>query len=122
MGLGQLTTKLSDAANANVQSETKARWPRSLQRPVRRIRLSCRPVGIVKKANMWSIGLVKTGNEVGLSEQEIAALEPEGRSARMARAYKRMHQAGAHYVVDSIAEVAPLLDEINARLASGDRP
>ncbi|MFI5309952.1 MAG: phosphonoacetaldehyde hydrolase [Gemmatimonadales bacterium] len=73
-------------------------------------------------AGMWTIGLVKTGNEMGLSEQEIAALDPEVRSARMARAYKRMYQAGAHYVVDSIAEVAPLLDEINARLASGDRP
>jgi hypothetical protein len=38
------------------------------------------------------------------------------------RAYKRMQQAGAHYVVDSIAEVPPLLGEINGRLARGERP
>jgi hypothetical protein len=33
-----------------------------------------------------------------------------------------MRQSGAHYVVDSIAGVPPVLDEINARLAAGDRP
>ncbi|HSW31637.1 MAG TPA: phosphonoacetaldehyde hydrolase [Longimicrobiales bacterium] len=73
-------------------------------------------------AGMWTIGLAKTGNEMGLTEGEIAALDPEARSARMARAYKRMAQAGAHYVVDGIADVAPLLDEIDARLARGERP
>lgn len=73
-------------------------------------------------AGMWTIGLAKTGNEMGLSEEEIAALDPEVRSARMARAYKRMAQAGAHYVVDGIADVAPLLDDIDARLARGERP
>jgi len=73
-------------------------------------------------AGMWTIGLVKTGNEIGLTEEEIAALDPEVRSARMARAYKRMVQTGAHYVVDSIIDVVPLLHQINARLASGDRP
>lgn len=73
-------------------------------------------------AGMWTIGLAKTGNEIGLTEEEIAALDPEVRDARMARAYKRMYQTGAHYVVDGILDVLPLLDEINARLASGDRP
>jgi phosphonoacetaldehyde hydrolase len=73
-------------------------------------------------AGMWTIGLAKTGNEIGLTEEEIAALDPEVRSARLARAYKRMMQTGAHYVVDGIADVVPLLHQINARLASGDRP
>lgn len=73
-------------------------------------------------AGMWTIGLVKTGNEMGLTEVEIAALDPEIRSARMARACKRMVQAGAHYVVDGISDTVPLLDEIGARLAAGERP
>lgn len=73
-------------------------------------------------AGMWTIGLAKTGNEMGLPESEIAAMDPEARSARLARAYKRMYQTGAHYVVDGIAEVVPLLDQINARLAAGERP
>jgi phosphonoacetaldehyde hydrolase len=73
-------------------------------------------------AGMWTVGLAKTGNEIGLTEQEIAALDPESRSARLERAYKRMHQTGAHYVVDSIADVPPLIEQINARLANGERP
>ncbi|RMF92529.1 MAG: phosphonoacetaldehyde hydrolase [Nitrospinota bacterium] len=73
-------------------------------------------------AGMWTIGLAKTGNELGLNEKEIAALDPAELQKKLERAYKRMHQAGAHYVVDSIADVPPLLDEINARLAQGERP
>jgi phosphonoacetaldehyde hydrolase len=73
-------------------------------------------------AGMWSIGLAKTGNELGLTEQEVVALEPEVLKAKLDRAYHRMHQAGAHYVVDTIAEVPPILDHINARLARGERP
>jgi phosphonoacetaldehyde hydrolase len=73
-------------------------------------------------AGMWTIGLARTGNEMGLPEEQIAALDPEVRAARLARAYKRMHQTGAHYVVDSISDVPPLLDDINARLARGERP
>ncbi|MGC9993825.1 MAG: phosphonoacetaldehyde hydrolase [Terriglobia bacterium] len=73
-------------------------------------------------AGMWTIGLAKTGNELGLTEQEIAALEPQVLRGKLDRARERFRQAGAHYVVDAIAEVAPVLDEINARLAHGERP
>jgi phosphonoacetaldehyde hydrolase len=73
-------------------------------------------------AGMWTVGLARTGNEMGLTEPEIAALDPETRASRLARAYKRMSQTGAHYVVDSIADVPPLLDDIDARLARGERP
>jgi phosphonoacetaldehyde hydrolase len=71
---------------------------------------------------MWTIGVAKTGNELGLTEQEITALEPEVVNVKLDRAYQRMHQAGAHYVVDSIADVPPILDDINAQLARGERP
>jgi phosphonoacetaldehyde hydrolase len=73
-------------------------------------------------AGMWTIGLAKTGNEIGLNEDEIAALDPEVYEARLARAYKRMQQTGAHYVVDGISDVPPILDDITARLACGERP
>ena len=49
-------------------------------------------------------------------------LEPEVREAKLARAYRRMQQTAAHYVVDGIADVAPVLDQINMRLAAGERP
>jgi phosphonoacetaldehyde hydrolase len=73
-------------------------------------------------AGMWSIGLAKTGNEMGLNEKEIAMLPIDDYNRRMTRAYERMHQAGAHYVVDSIADVLPCLDDIDRRLARGEKP
>ena len=73
-------------------------------------------------AGMWTIGLAKSGNEIGLTESEIAALDPQTRQTKLDRAYKRMQQTGAHFVVDSIADVVPLLDKINSRLAAGERP
>lgn len=73
-------------------------------------------------AGMWSIGVVKTGNEIGLTEKEIAALPADDYQRRIKRAYTRMHQAGAHYVVDGIADVPGCLDDIQRRLAAGERP
>jgi phosphonoacetaldehyde hydrolase len=73
-------------------------------------------------AGMWTVGLAKTGNELGLNEAEIAKLPADALSARLAVARQRMHQTGAHYVVDSIADVPPILDDINARLARGECP
>ena len=73
-------------------------------------------------AGMWTIGLAKTGNEVGLNAEEISKLEPEALKLKLDRAYTRMQQTGAHYVVDGIWDVSAVLDDINARLARGERP
>jgi phosphonoacetaldehyde hydrolase len=73
-------------------------------------------------AGMWTIGLVKTGNEIGLSEEEVNRLPSDELHRRIGRAYERMHRSGAHYVVDGIIDVIPCLDDINRRLANSERP
>jgi len=73
-------------------------------------------------AGMWTIGLAKSGNEVGLNEKEIAELSADELQRRLDRAYKRMYQTGAHYVVDTVADVLPVVDRIQGQLASGQRP
>lgn len=73
-------------------------------------------------AGMWTIGLAKTGNELGLNAEEIAKLEPDVLQAKLDRAYTRMCQTGSHYVVDGIWDIPAVLDDINSRLASGERP
>lgn len=73
-------------------------------------------------AGMWSIGLAMSGNEIGLPLAEMLALPEAERAARRQRAYTRMYQVGAHYVVDSIADVMPVLDDIEARLRRGEQP
>jgi phosphonoacetaldehyde hydrolase len=73
-------------------------------------------------AGMWTVALTQTGNEMGLNAEEIKALPPAERDYKLARARTRMSQAGAHYVVDGIWDCDPLIDDINARLARGERP
>ena len=73
-------------------------------------------------AGMWTVGLAKTGNEVGLNEEELESLAPEELDRRLTRARTRMAQAGAHYVVDGIWDCDPLIDDINTRLARGEKP
>lgn len=73
-------------------------------------------------AGMWSIGVVKTGNEIGLAEADIEKLPQDEYRRRMERAYERMYQAGAHYVIDGIGDVLPCLEDIDRRLAQGERP
>ncbi len=73
-------------------------------------------------AGMWTIGLAKTGNELGLNEKEIEALPVDELERRLQTAYSRMNEAGAHYVVDGIWDCDKILDDINARLERGQKP
>lgn len=73
-------------------------------------------------AGMWTIGVAVSGNEVGLTLEAWNALSSEEQQSRRSAAYQRMHSCGAHYVIDSIADVIPCLEDINARLARGEKP
>jgi phosphonoacetaldehyde hydrolase len=73
-------------------------------------------------AGMWTVGVALSGNELGLDAAEAAALAPGERAAAAAAAAARFATAGAHYVVASVAELLPVIDDISARLAAGETP
>lgn len=73
-------------------------------------------------AGMWTVAVTLTGNEVGLNERDLAALDPVERERRRARAADRLARAGAHYVIDGVPELPAVLDAVEARLARGERP
>lgn len=75
-----------------------------------------------KNAGMWSIGVAATGNLVGLQADELAALDPADRASRVAQARQTLLDAGAHVVIDGVAELDAVLDAIDARIAAGERP
>jgi phosphonoacetaldehyde hydrolase len=79
-------------------------------------------IGEGLNASVWTIGLAKTGNEVGLNLEEINALDETTLARKLEIARLGLAQSGAHYVVDSIADIMPMIDDINARLARGERP
>ncbi len=73
-------------------------------------------------AGMWTVGILMSGNEMGMSEEDIQMLEPSVLKAMRERARDRLYQAGAHFVVDTIADVPDVLDDISALLIAGDKP
>jgi phosphonoacetaldehyde hydrolase len=73
-------------------------------------------------AGMWTIGLAVSGNEVGMTLDEWRALLPAGQQAKRERARARLRQCGAHYVVDSIADIMPSIEDIQARIRRGETP
>jgi len=73
-------------------------------------------------AGMWTVGFAVSGNEVGLSLAQWNDLPAAEQQTRRTRAYQRMAQCGAHYVVDSIADLMPCIDDIQARIRRGERP
>lgn len=82
------------------------------------------PIGIEagRNAGTWNVGVLLTGNEVGLDEEPLAALHEWERLRLRSEAARRMKAAGAHCVIDGVADLAEALDEIEARIARGERP
>jgi phosphonoacetaldehyde hydrolase len=81
-------------------------------------------VGIAegRAAGAWTIGVVASGNGVGLSLADFETLSAAERAARIAAATRPLRAAGADYVIDSVADLMPAIEAIEARLAAGERP
>jgi phosphonoacetaldehyde hydrolase len=86
------------------------------------VRMQASPLDEGLNAGMWTIGITRTGNEVGLTSSEWISARDHQRVRRLADAQERLMAAGAHYVAESVAECDEILDRIQARLELGDRP
>lgn len=75
-----------------------------------------------RRAGMWTVGLSLSGNEVGLSLEELAQTDPAEVQARVERASERLRQSGAHYVIETVADFPAVVLAIQARLAQGETP
>ncbi|WDE09284.1 phosphonoacetaldehyde hydrolase [Thalassomonas viridans] len=73
-------------------------------------------------AGMWTVGIAVTGNAIGLTEREWQGLDIEQQAELTQSAYNKLYQAGAHYVVDSLADATLVVQEIMARRTRGERP
>jgi phosphonoacetaldehyde hydrolase len=70
-------------------------------------------------AGTWCVGVAGTGNGIGLTYDEFQALPASERHARLANARDELQRVGAHYVVDTLAELEPVVDDIDAHFSSG---
>ena len=75
-----------------------------------------------QNAGMWTIGLTACGNEMGLTEAELAALPPAERRRRLSAVEARLAAAGANYLAPDLADCPAIVADIAARVALGQRP
>ncbi|RZS55006.1 phosphonoacetaldehyde hydrolase [Sphaerotilus mobilis] len=94
-------------------------WP-----PHRVVKVDDTGVGLQegRAAGCWAIGVAVSGNAVGMGREEWQATAPAQQAVLRKRATERLLADGAHLVIDSVADLLPALDGIEARLAAGERP
>ncbi|WP_158047546.1 phosphonoacetaldehyde hydrolase [Skermanella pratensis] len=73
-------------------------------------------------AGMWTVAVALTGNEMGLAVEELTALSEDELKVRRTAAYDRLRAGGAHYVIDGIGQLIPVIEDIERRLALGAVP
>ena len=80
-------------------------------------------IGEAQNAGCWGVAVVRYSNYMDVDTPEQGAALPEAEIARrMAKTQDILEKAGAHYVIDNLADIEPVIDDINARLARGEKP
>jgi phosphonoacetaldehyde hydrolase len=73
-------------------------------------------------AGMWSIGVVTSSNDMGMTLEDIKNSDPVFLEDKKHKIRTRFYEAGAHYVIDSLDEILRVVDEINYKLQTGEKP
>lgn len=75
-----------------------------------------------RNAGCWTTGITATGNAMGLTLPQWQGLADTERAERLARAESTLDEARPDFMLPSVADLMPLVDEIDARLGRGERP
>ena len=80
-------------------------------------------VGEGLNAGCWAVGVARYSNYLNINSIEEANSLGEVEIERRTELTREMlRKSGAHYVIDSIVDLPAVIDDINARLARGERP
>ena len=80
-------------------------------------------VGEALEAGCWGVGIARYSNYMDMDTLEEAASLPEEEiQRRLAKTRDILQKAGAHYVIDTFDQLVDVVEDINVRLARGERP
>lgn len=75
-----------------------------------------------KNFGCWTVGVALSGNTLGFSEQELVCLPQADREYLENKARASMRTMRPDYVIDSVAQLLPILADINIKIAQGQKP
>ncbi len=80
-------------------------------------------VGEGLNAGCWAVGVARYSNYMNINTlDEEATLSKAEIQRRLEKTRDILRKAGAHYVIDSLADIEPVIADVNARLARGEAP
>lgn len=75
-----------------------------------------------RRAGMWTVALVCSGNALGLTWEGYQALSAEKLESERKRIHALFAGSRPHYLIDTINELPEVVADINRRLAKGEMP
>ena len=75
-----------------------------------------------RRAGMWTVALICSGNALGLTYDGYRALQPAQLEQERARINALFAGSRPHYLIDTINELPQVVADINRRLALGQMP
>lgn len=73
-------------------------------------------------AGMWTVALRFSGNFLGLNWEQFQALSEEQLAVERERIDSLFVASQPHYLIDTLADLPPIIEAINARLSRGESP
>lgn len=108
-------------------------WPWMVFRNMEYLEV-CPPAAVIKvgdtvadieeanNAGVWSVAVVESSSLVGKSREELEALPRREHNALIKNAFTKLSEAGAHFLIRNLSELAAVFDQIDERLANGQTP
>ena len=75
-----------------------------------------------RRAGMWTVALVCSGNALGLTHVQYKALAPDTLATERQRIHALFEGSRPHYLIDTISDLPEVIADINKRLAQGEMP
>ena len=80
-------------------------------------------IGEALEAGCWGVGVSLYSNYMDIDSLAHAeSLSDEEMVRRLDHTNEILQKAGAHYVIDSLTDIEPVIEDVNRRLARGERP
>lgn len=80
-------------------------------------------IGEGLEAGCWTVGIARYSNYMNINTLDAATkMSDDEVQQRLDHTRKMLWEYGAHYVIDEPIELLDVVDDVNARLARGERP
>lgn len=73
-------------------------------------------------AGTWSVGILIGSSQIGMSEEGFNKLNETDQQKALVKARKSFEQAGAHFVINTMEDLEPLLMKVDELIEGGERP